>query len=307
MRTISDSRSHPLDVFDFSPEVVDGRAADGSYRAGRIGEILVKDGCLEADDIPAILQLQADTGLRFGEAALRLRRIKPPDVHSALMQQFAGPHRAPEKGDFLPELVVAYQPASKAVEAMRPPCVLLLERWFTTEHNALAVVSPARGEGRSYFCANMAMLLAQLGRETLLIDADLRRPRLHAVFKLANKYGLSSMLAGRARPEEAIVRPPSLANLSLLPAGPLPPNPLELLSGNRFARLLAGLAQRYAAILIDTPADGEHADAQIVAARCRGAILVTRAQWTRLAAAQDLVNRLVQRSVTVVGSVLNRF
>jgi len=307
MRTISDSSSHPLDIFDFSPEVVGGRHVDGSYRAGRIGEILVKEEHLDPDDIPAILQLQADTGLRFGEAALRLRRVKPQAVHSALMQQFAGPHRAPEKGDFLPELVVAYQPAAKAVEAMRPPCVLLLERWFTAEHNALAVVSPARGEGRSYFCANMAMLLAQLGRETLLIDANLRRPRVHAVFKLANKYGLSSLLAGRTRPEEAIVRPPSLANLSLLPAGPLPPNPLELLSGDRFAKLLAGLAQRYAAILVDTPPDTEHADAQIVATRCRGAILMARAQHTRLAAAQDLVNRLVQRSVTVVGSVLNRF
>ena len=88
----------------------------------------------------------------------------------------------------------------------------------------LTIVGAERGEGRTYLAANLAIVFSQLGERTLLVDADLREPRQHFLFHLENQVGFSTLLAGRSR-EEAIVRIPDLAGLSVLPAGPTPPNP----------------------------------------------------------------------------------
>src|SRR6185436_1604721 len=156
-----------------------------------------------------ILECQKERGLRFGEAGIRLRRIKQRDVEQALAQQYACPY--PQPDEFSPELLSAYQPANRVVDTFRMQRSMLLQRWFQNEPRALAFVSPNSGEGRSFIVANLAVLFAQLGRETLLIDADLRRPRQHEIFRLDNKCGLSSVLSGRM-PSERIHRFSSLSN-----------------------------------------------------------------------------------------------
>jgi len=226
--------------------------------AARIGEMLIAHGLLDLKDIEDILDYQKERGLRFGEAGIKLRRLRHGDVEHALAQQYAIP--CPQPNEFAAELVCAYQPEDRAVETLRMQRSQLLQRWFGAEPRALAFVSPNAGEGRSFIVANLAVLFAQLGRETLLIDADLRRPRQHEIFRLDNQYGLSSVLSGRVR-SERVHRLFSLTNLAVLPAGPLPPNPLDLFSRERFQSLLQELQRRFQVILFDTPPGARHAEA----------------------------------------------
>src|SRR5262249_10616912 len=139
----------------------------------------------------------------------------------------------------------------------------------------LAVVSPCRGEGRSYLAANLAVVFSQLGERTLLIDADMRTPRQHVMFNLENRAGLSTILSGRADMQviEHIV---PLLDLSIMPSGPVPPNPQELLGRPLFRKLLADVAQEFDIVILDPPAGNANADAQTVAARAGGALMVAR-------------------------------
>ena len=109
-------------------------------------------------------------------------------------------------------------------------------RWFNpeTRHNALAIMSPGAGEGRSFIAANLAIVFSQLGERTLLVDADLRTPSQQDLFKLGNNGGLSGLMANRVG-SDAITRVPPLPGLYVLPAGAVPPNPQELLGRPAFA------------------------------------------------------------------------
>src|SRR6185295_31397 len=117
----------------------------------------------------------------------------------------------------------------------------------------LTIVGTERGEGRSHLAANLAVVFSQLGERTLLIDADMRHPRQHELFKLPNKSGLSSMLAGRTERNEA-QRIPAFLDLSVLPSGATPPNPVELLGRPVFTQMIEDYAGEYDVILLDTPA-----------------------------------------------------
>lgn len=273
-----------------------------------IGRLLVDSGKLGADDAERVLRYARDNGLRFGEAAVQLGLVTEQDIRAALSLQFDYPCLAPGEGGFSAELVSAFAPATPMVEALRALRTQLMLRWFgpEPEQKALAVVSPARGEGRSYVAANLAVVFSQLGGRTLLIDADLRHPRQHAIFNLGNRSGLSAILAGRAG-LDAIEAVPNFVGLSVLPAGAVPPNPQELLGRPAFSRLLETAAQAYDVILLDTPAAAGSADAQTVSIRAGGSLLVTRRHHTRVSDAQSLVRHIVGASGTVVGSVLNDF
>jgi Mrp family chromosome partitioning ATPase len=128
-------------------------------------------------------------------------------------------------------------------------------RWFKLDLRLkhLAIVSPGREEGRTYLAANLAVVFSQLGERTLLIDADMRHPRQHVLFGLPNRGGLSSLLAGRAGADVIELVAP-LTNLSVLPAGPQPPNPQELLGRPVFQNFLAELDKEFDVVIIDTPA-----------------------------------------------------
>jgi receptor protein-tyrosine kinase len=170
----------------------------------------------------------------------------------------------------------------------------------------VAVVSEARGDGRSYIAANLAVVLSQLGGRTLLIDADLRNPAQHALFGLENRIGLSAVLAGRAG-AEAVQRVAQLGNLSVLPSGVAPPNPQELLARPTFGVLLERLAEHVDFILIDTPPATESADAQTVAARARAALFVVRKNHSRLWRVQAIAEGVARTRTAVLGAVLNDF
>ena len=117
----------------------------------------------------------------------------------------------------------------------------------------IMITSGLPGEGKSLTAANLALSFANAGKATVLIDADLRRPAQSALFGLPNVYGLSGVLAGSCTLDEALQTVPRAKNLWVLPAGPTPPNPAELLGSRRAQELFAGLAKQYDVVIYDTP------------------------------------------------------
>jgi protein-tyrosine kinase len=274
-----------------------------------LGAILVDSGQLKPEDAERVLQYQKEHNLRFGEAAMRLGLISEADLQFALSGQFAYAYLRQTPGAarvLSEELVAAFQPFSSRVEQLRAIRSQLMLRWFdrAEERQVLTLVGAERGEGRSYLAANLAIVFAQLGERTLLVDADMREPRQHFLFYLENRIGFSTLLAGRSR-EEAIVRIPDLAGLSVLPAGPTPPNPLELLNRLNFDEFMIQAKSAYDVIIVDTPAMSTGEDAAMIAVRSGAALAIARSGSTRVAAFTDLVRGLMDAGVAVVGTVLN--
>lgn len=286
--------------------VPETQAKPAVSRGRSIGAILIDAGRLSAEDAEKILRLQKDRGMRFGDAAQQLKLLTEDDIRYALARQFDYPYLPAGDQSLSQELVAAYRPFTEPVERLRALRSQLMLRWFDGEpsRKALAVVSPGNGDGRSFLAANLAIVFSQLGERTVLVDADLRKPRQHELFHLANKGGLSDVLAGRAGPE-SVVRIPNLLGLSVLPAGANPPNPQELLGRSSFVELLEGLGKNFDTIIIDTPATGSFADAHTVAARAGAALLVARKNLTSAGELQKLARNLQQSGVEVVGTTLN--
>lgn len=278
----------------------------GSGRS--IGAILIDSGRLAPEAAERILKLQKEQGIRFGDAAIQLGLLTDEDIQQALSRQYDYPYLMPGDDCISEEVIAAFKPFSPIVEQLRALRSQLMLRWFDAEagHKTLAVVSAGRGEGRSFTAANLAVVFSQLGERTLLIDADLRNPSQHRLFRLSNKQGLSSLLAGRAELGDTVTRIPGLIDLSVMPAGATPPNPQELLSRPVFNALMASLQGQYDIIVVDTPAGAESADCQAIAARTRGALVVARKDIASAPQVQTLVASLQNAGVAVVGSVLNK-
>ena len=268
-----------------------------------IGGLLLESGKITPEGAERVLRMQKELGIRFGEAAQRLGLITEADIQQVLARQFDYPYLQQGEGKFSPQLVAAYQPFSPQVETLRAVRSQLMLRWFARGHKSLVVMSAQAGDGASLFAANLAIVFSQLGEQTLLVDANLRQPRQHEVFNLANRQGLSDMLAGRAD-TSAIARIDSFLDLSVLGAGTLPPNPQELLSRESFGKMNLQLESGYDIVLYDVPAGGSGSDALAVAARAGGVLLVARKDVTPIAAVSALSDQLAQNGVQIVGSVL---
>ncbi len=274
-----------------------------------LGGILIDSGLLKTEDAERVLLVQKEHNLRFGDAAVRLGLLSEADIQYALSRQFAYAYLRQAPGDKKPvsdELVAAYQPFSPRVDQLRSIRSQLMLRWFdkAEQRQVLTVMGSERGEGRSNLAANLAVVFSQLGERTLLVDADLRNPRQHEMFYLDNKIGFSTVLSGRSR-EEAIIRIPDLAGLCVLPAGPVPPNPLELLNRLNFDEFMIQVKSSFDVVIVDTPALSVGEDAAMIAVRTGAALVMARNSQTRVAAFSDLVQGLMNAGVTVVGSVLN--
>jgi len=274
-------------------------------RANRsIGAILMDAGLLSPEDAERILLLQKEKNLRFGDAAIALGILTEADIQFALSRQFSYPYlrAADQKKPVSAELVAAYQPFSPCVDQLRAIRSQLMMRWFDKleQRQVLAVVGTARGEGRSYLAANLAVVFSQLGERTLLIDADLRHPRQHEMFMLDNSAGLSTVLSERSR-DEAIVRITDLVGLFVLPAGPTPPNPLELLSRPLFDDFMSRMRSTFDVVILDTSSLSEGEDGAMVAIRAGAAVAVAQATQTRVSDFNDLVQGLMNAGVSVVG------
>jgi len=275
-------------------------------RSFSIGEHLRVLGAIQAEDEPKILAEQRASGLPFGEAALRLGLIDRARLRDALARQHAFAWPLPAEA-LAPEVFTALHPAAPAAEAFRDLRTRLMTSWPapTAGARAIAVVSAERGDGRSFVAANLAVTFAQANLRTLLIDLDLRQPTQHTWFRRERRPGVSTLLIGRATLDE-VLDSPMHATLSVLGAGLQPPNPQELLGPGLLGLLMATLRHRYDVIVADTAAWSQASDAQLAAAQCGQALLVSRPDHGTLQAAHSLVESMRQAGVAIAGAMLNR-
>lgn len=274
-----------------------------------IGTILVHAGRLTLEDAERILQRQREQGERFGDAAVELGLLTQADIDFALARQFDSPYLVRGESRVSEDIIAAYAPHSPQMAAITSLRSHLMLRWFDGEpsHKLLAIVSAEPKEGRSFVAANLAVAFSQLGQKTLLIDADMRKPTQHLLFGTDNGSGLSSVLSDRAEAPEVSTAIPGLPGLWLLPAGVIPPNPLELLARPRFPRLLQELTREFDIILLDSPPAAEHVDAQTIAVRAGAAIIVARKNFTRIWRVRGVSDKVAHASTVIIGTVLNDY
>jgi chain length determinant protein tyrosine kinase EpsG len=274
-----------------------------------IGAIISETRNLSAEQVEQILAHQRDKGVRFGEAAIALGFASTDDVLFALAQQFHYPYAPEERRKISPELVTLNQPFSLQAESFRAIRSQMMMRVFVESEGprpALAVVSPDSGDGKTYFAANLAVALAQLGGRTLLVDADMRGPRQHEVFNLNNNAGLSGILSGRAE-SQVVQQVAGVPSLFVLPVGITPPNPVELVERPAFGLLIRELTSKFDHVIVDTPALVYGSDATVIAARCGSAVVIARRNESRVGALQDLVAMLSGTPAKLAGVIMNDY
>ena len=272
-----------------------------------IGDILRQANGLTAEQVEHVLRYQRERSLRFGEAAVALGYLRGEDVMWALSQQFHYPYVS-DTGELSSEVVVAKDPFSEKAEIFRSIRSQLMIRMAekSSRGASVAILSPHKSEGKTYFAANLAVAFSQLGGRTLLVDANMRTPRLHELFNIgdAGRTGLSGILSGRAT-MNAIAPVPGLPSLFLLPVGIVPPNPLELVERPAFGLLMRELQSKFDHVLVDTPAAVLGTDSAVIAAACGCALTVVRAGSTSLDATRQLLKRVHMGRAELAGVVMN--
>ena len=297
-------RDSTLQGFD----TLNGQVANVASGDRSIGAIIAETRHLSAEQVEKVLAHQREKGIRFGEAAIALGFASADDVLFALAQQFHYPYAPEEQRKGNPELVALNQPFGVQAEAFRAIRSQIMMRLFSDrdDRRAIAVVSPDSGDGKTFFSANLAVTLAQLGGRTLLVDADMRGPRQHQVFGIDNSAGLSGILSGRAEPK-VIQQATGMPSLFVLPVGITPPNPLELVERPAFGLLVRELLAKFDHVVVDSPAAIYGSDAAVIAARCGAALVVARQDNSRVNSLQDLVASLGASTAKVAGVIVNEY
>lgn len=274
-----------------------------------MGDALLQTGALNDDDARKVSEHQARTGLDFDRAAVDLGLATPQDVEDARLQVRGSLvlGLAPSES-VTDELVVLSDPASPRAEAIRLLRTQIISQHIGAGRRAIAVCAATDGSGATYIAANLAAAVSQVGFKTLLVDANLRNPRIDGIFGIdPSGPGLTSYLALQANRPERVVYPNILPNLSVIPAGPPVGRPQELLSGSRFRVGVDILLREYDFAIFDTPATNENADALTVAGLLGYALLVARKDVAYVRDLQTLSQQLGAARATVVGSVLNDY
>ncbi|CAM4139337.1 CpsD/CapB family tyrosine-protein kinase [Paenibacillus alkaliterrae] len=178
---------------------------------------------------------------------------------------------------------------------------------FSTINDKLKIImvtSSKPSEGKSITCANLAVTFAQANKRVLVIDADLRKPAQHHIFTISNQKGLTTALLGQKELQD-VIQHTNTENLSVLAAGPTPPNPSELLSSNRMEALLEKVRETYDVIIIDTPSIMLVTDAQLVASQSDGVVLVVDSGKIKKDAVLKAKAYLDHVNAKLIGVVLN--
>jgi polysaccharide biosynthesis transport protein len=244
-------------------------------------------------------------GYGYGEP----RAGRPRPARAGKGKRKSGPAAVVEgKGgddDVQIELVPHERPRTPISEAYRSLRTALLLS-SADELKVIAVTSAEAGEGKTATAANLAVVLAQLGRQVLIVDGDLRKPRLHQVFRTTNRAGLVTQLTGAAEGEPPFLRT-EIPNLSFTPSGPIPPNPSELLSSERMREWLQAARQRFDTVILDTPPVLAVTDSTILGVLADGVVLTLRTGKVTREDARACRDRLRYAGVRVLGVVLNRY
>lgn len=283
---------------------------------------------LSPEKIRAVQDLMPQESLSFVDAALRLGFVTHEQIDDALA--WAKRRQSGESGGLIEtairkisdnrqlvlaqgemvkpgaQLILAHDadnPRSEKIRALRTELLLLSEA--SNHANTIALLSASAGEGRSQLAAELAISFSQLGRRTLLVDADLRQPKQHLLFGSTNENGLGEAIS---RNQKAWFHPVNgLPQLSLLTAGASPPNPLELLSDGRFSRILQDWRKAFEFVILDTPPIKDYADGLAIATLAGKVIVLSRAQHTSYNETRELLRRLGSTQSQILGAVINHF
>ena len=207
----------------------------------------------------------------------------------------------------LPVLVTYERPKSEAAEAYRALRTSILLSSFGAPPKVILVTSAMPQEGKTTISANSALVLAQRGSRVLLVDADLRRPGVEKLFGLAPRGGLSTLISGSDKVEDVVFPFPGVPNLWILPAGPIPPQPAELLGSTVMKDHIAQWRNEFDHVIIDTPPCLSVTDAVLLSPQADRVILVARAGQTTKPALRRACDLLLQVNARVMGIVLNAF
>lgn len=203
------------------------------------------------------------------------------------------------------ELISHNNPKSPVSEAYRVLRTNIQYSSIDKPIKTILVTSSGPSEGKTTTIANTAITFAQSGSRVLLIDADLRKPRVHKVFNLSNKVGLSNLLATRGDYNDFVYNT-DIPNLTILPCGTIPPNPSELLSSMAMKNFLADMSQVFDMVFIDAPPVGAVTDAAILAAVVDGTVLVASSGIVASYALERAKELLDKVNANILGVVLNR-
>lgn len=200
---------------------------------------------------------------------------------------------------------IAYlEPRSPVTEAYRTLRTNITYASVDHPISSILVTSAGPGEGKSLTAANLAVVMAQAGKETLLVDSDLRKPMLHRLFGLRNDRGLTSLLVQGCDPDK-VVQPTQVAYLSLIASGLIPPNPAELLGSQAMKPLMQKLKSRYEVVLLDGPPLIAVTDSALLAPLVDGVLLVIRAGEARMEMVREAKSIIESANARIVGCVLN--
>ncbi|MCA3179536.1 MAG: polysaccharide biosynthesis tyrosine autokinase [Burkholderiaceae bacterium] len=312
--------AHGLETRPFAPEAAGSRSdragepgvsaapRDGARGHVPLGQIMVSAGLIHPPEVQRILEWARTDGVRFGEAAVAHRLVTEAQVERALARQFDFPMLEAGSTRVSAEVVAAFDARNPLVADLRRLRARIRSAQLAAPADAplktFAVISSGTGDGKTFVSANLAVAFSQAGQRTLLVDADLRRGRLHTVFGLDNRLGLSSMLNRRIEPG-SLQRVPGLPDLGVVTCGPSAPNPSELLSRDVFVHLLASFSRAYDVVILDTPGASEEPDATLIAQRAGAALVIARKDLSAFDAVVELVRSGGTPAVPVLGSVLN--
>jgi capsular exopolysaccharide synthesis family protein len=211
-----------------------------------------------------------------------------------------------EKGVSYPvELITFGRPKSMLSEAYRNIRTSLLLSFSEKPPKKIVITSPNPSEGKTTTAINTAIALSQTGAQVLVIDSDMRKPRIHKIFAVENGAGLSSFLSGQGE-LDSIVKKTNVPNLYYIPAGPIPPNPSELLGSNLFKNMMESLEERFDHIVLDSPPVLGFADSIILSTLVDGVILVVLGGKTPRETLQRAKEVLHQVNAKILGVVINR-
>ncbi|GAB4556797.1 MAG: CpsD/CapB family tyrosine-protein kinase [Anaerolineae bacterium] len=203
------------------------------------------------------------------------------------------------------DLITIREPRSPVAEAYRSLRTNLEFCSLDEPLRTLLVTSPSPDEGKSTTLANLAVTTAQAGRRVIIADCDLRRPRQHEIFGVSNSVGLTTMV----RDDQALAQPPlqetEVPGLRILPSGPPPPNPAELLASQRMSQIIERLQQEADMVLFDAPPVIAVTDAAVLSTKVDGVLLVINAGTTRREYALRAKELLARVNARLVGAVLN--
>ncbi len=243
-------------------------------------------------------------GLAFALEFLDSSVTSQADIEERLGLTFLGFVPSIPSSAASPDLHIHREPRSIIAECMRAIRTNVLFMSPDKPFRRMLVTSSGPQEGKSTTTINLGIAMAQSGNRVLIVDTDMRRPRLHRAFGVPNDVGVSSLVVGEEKLDAAI-KTTEVPGLFVMPCGPIPPNPAELLHTRAFSELLDKLGERFDKVLLDSPPVGAVADAVVLATQVDGVVMVLKAGRTNRDVARRTVRALTDVKAPIYGAVLN--